>query len=64
MTSSLFTATVEFRRPGAQQWEIIAQATDTLAGLVEWAAPAIGGGGARVHQCRVWSCWSPSAGAG
>lgn len=42
MTGSLFTATVEFRRPGAQQWEIIAQATDTLAGLVEWAAPAQG----------------------
>ena len=40
MASSLFTATVEFRRPGAQQWEILAQATDTLAGLVEWAAPA------------------------
>lgn len=40
MASSLFTATVEFRRPGAQQWEITAQATDTLAGLVEWAAPA------------------------
>lgn len=42
MTGSLFTATVEFRRPGAQQWEIIAQATDTLAGLVEWATPAQG----------------------
>lgn len=42
MTGSLFTATVEFRRPGAQQWEITAQATDTLAGLVEWAAPAQG----------------------
>ena len=42
MTGSLFTATVEFRRPGAQQWEILAQATDTLAGLVEWAAPAQG----------------------
>lgn len=40
MASSLFTATVEFRRPGAQQWEILAQATDTLAGLVEWAAAA------------------------
>lgn len=40
MTGSLFTATVEFRRPGAQQWEILAQATDTLAGLVEWAAAA------------------------
>lgn len=36
----LFTVTVEFRRPGSQQWEITAQATDTLAGLVEWAAPA------------------------
>lgn len=42
MTGSLFTATVEFRRPGAQQWEILAQATDTLSGLVEWAAPAQG----------------------
>ena len=42
MTGPLFTATVEFRRLGAQQWEIIAQATDTLAGLVEWAAPAQG----------------------
>lgn len=40
MTGSLFTATVEFRRPGAQQWEILAQATDTLAGLVEWVAAA------------------------
>ena len=40
MTGSLFTATVEFRRPGVQQWEITAQATDTLGGLVEWAAPA------------------------
>ena len=40
MASSLFTATVEFCRPGAQQWEILAQATDTLAGLVEWVAPA------------------------
>lgn len=36
----LFTATVEFRRPGAQQWEVNAQATDTLDGLVEWAVPA------------------------
>ena len=36
----LYTATVEFRRPGVQQWEITAQATDTLGGLVEWAAPA------------------------
>lgn len=34
----LFTATVEFRRPGAQQWEVSAQATDTLDGLVDWAA--------------------------
>ena len=42
MTGSLFTATVEFRRPGVQQWEITAQATDTLGGLVEWAAPAQG----------------------
>lgn len=42
MTGPLFTATVEFRRPGAQQWEILAQATDTLAGLVEWVAPAQG----------------------
>lgn len=42
MTGSLFTATVEFRRLGAQQWEILAQATDTLAGLVEWATPAQG----------------------
>lgn len=36
----LFTATVEFRRPGAQQWEVSAQATDTLDGLVDWAAAA------------------------
>ena len=36
----LYTATVQFRRPGAQQWEINAEATDTLEGLVEWAAPA------------------------
>ena len=36
----LFTATVEFRRPGAQQWEVNAQATDTLERLVEWAVPA------------------------
>lgn len=36
----LFTATVEFRRPGAQQWEVSAQATDTLDGLVDWAATA------------------------
>lgn len=42
MPGSLFIATVEFRRPGVQQWEITAQATDTLAGLVEWAAPAQG----------------------
>ena len=40
MTGSLFTATAEFRRPGAQQWEVSAQATDTLEGLVEWAAAA------------------------
>lgn len=37
----LFTATVEFRRPGAQQWEVSAQATDTLDGLVDWAAAAL-----------------------
>lgn len=36
----LFTATVEFRRPGAQQWEVSAQAADTLDGLVDWAATA------------------------
>lgn len=36
----LFTATVQFRRPGAQQWEVSAQATDTLEGLVDWAVPA------------------------
>ena len=36
----LYTATVEFRRPGAQQWEVNAEATDTLEGLVEWAVPA------------------------
>ena len=36
----LYTATVQFRRPGVQQWEVNAEATDTLAGLVEWAAPA------------------------
>lgn len=36
----MFTATVEFRRPGAQQWEVSAQAADTLDGLVDWAAPA------------------------
>ena len=37
----LFTATVEFRRPGAQQWEVSAQATDTLDGLVDWSAAAL-----------------------
>jgi hypothetical protein len=36
----LFTATIESRRPDTHQWDITAQATDTLAGLVEWAAPA------------------------
>ena len=36
----LFTATVEFRRPGAQQWEVSAQAADTLDGLVDWVATA------------------------
>lgn len=36
----LFTVTIESRRPDTHQWEITAQATDTLAGLVEWAAPA------------------------
>lgn len=56
MTSSLFTATVEFRRPGAQQWEILAQATDTLAGLVEWvaaAAPTHGRGQNTTGQART-----------
>lgn len=36
----LFTVTVESRRTDTHQWDITAQATDTLAGLVEWAAPA------------------------
>lgn len=36
----LFTATIESRRPDTHHWDITAQATDTLAGLVEWAAPA------------------------
>ena len=36
----LFTVTVESRRPDTHQWDITAQATDTLVGLVEWAAPA------------------------
>lgn len=36
----LFTVTIESRRPDTHQWDITAQATDTLAGLVEWAAPA------------------------
>lgn len=35
----LYTAPVQFRRPGAQQWEVNAQATDTLEGLVEWVVP-------------------------
>lgn len=37
---TLFTVTIESRRPDTHQWEITAQATDTLAGLAEWAAPA------------------------
>lgn len=36
----LFTVTIESRRPDTHHWDITAQATDTLAGLVEWAAPA------------------------
>ncbi len=36
----LFTVTIESRRPDTHQWDITAQATDTLAGLVEWVAPA------------------------
>jgi len=36
----LFTVTVESRRTDTHQWDITAQATDTLAGLAEWAAPA------------------------
>lgn len=36
----LFTVTIESRRPDTHQWDITAQATDTLAGLVEWAVPA------------------------
>ena len=36
----LFTATIESRRPDTHHWDITAQATDTLAGLVEWAVPA------------------------
>lgn len=36
----LFTVTIESRRPDTLQWDITAQATDTLAGLVEWASPA------------------------
>lgn len=36
----MFTATIESRRPDTHHWDITAQATDTLAGLVEWAAPA------------------------
>ena len=36
----LFTVTIESRRPDTHHWVITAQATDTLAGLVEWAAPA------------------------
>lgn len=32
----MFTATVQFRRPGVQQWEITAQATDTLGVLEEF----------------------------
>lgn len=36
----LFTVTVESRRPDTHQWDITAQATDTLVGLVEWAVPA------------------------
>lgn len=36
----LFTVTIESRRPDTHHWDITAQATDTLAGLVEWAVPA------------------------
>lgn len=36
----LFTVTIESRRTDTHQWDITAQATDTLAGLAEWAAPA------------------------
>ena len=36
----LFTVTIESREPDTQQWGITARATDTLAGLVEWAVPA------------------------
>lgn len=36
----MFTATIESRRPDTHHWDITAQATDTLAGLVEWAVPA------------------------
>lgn len=36
----LFTVTIESREPDTHQWDITARATDTLAGLVEWAVPA------------------------
>lgn len=36
----LFIATIESRIPDTHHWDITAQATDTLAGLVEWASPA------------------------
>ena len=36
----LYTVTIESREPDTHQWDITARATDTLAGLVEWAVPA------------------------